>query len=282
MPEARRYLNQDMSYFVGGYLLPAVVAIVTIIVITVCIRQMRSAMVFTACLIAVHTGEMVIHHFLDANRKLQYAEILESETRLSDQMEVVRETLRINQGRIVAVDGPNNPFVQMNVSRAWELPTIGGKNPLVLSRYAQMLDLSGSGDLGRDILSREHLALDLLDVPYALVPQAWLLDGDNRLDSDRWLVENTMRPRSSDPDDDIPYVLVRNTRARSPAWLVPTVTVLTSDEIRVAVISSQLPDGNVFDLAKQALIESGTDVRLGKGERNQERSCGSVAVALKT
>ena len=145
-----------------------------------------------------------------------------------------------------------------------------------------MLDLSGSGDLGRDILSREHLALDLLDVPYALVPQAWLLDGDNRLDSDRWLVENTMRPRSSDPDDDIPYALVRNTRARSPAWLVPTVTVLTSDEIRVAVISSQLPDGNVFDLAKQALIESGTDVRLGKGERNQERSCGSVAVALKT
>ena len=127
MPEARRYLNQDMSYFVGGYLLPAVVAIVTIIVITVCIRQMRSAMVFTACLIAVHTGEMVIHHFLDANRNLQYAEILESETRLPDQMEVVRETLRINQGRIVAVDGPNNPFVQMNMSRAWELPTIGGK-----------------------------------------------------------------------------------------------------------------------------------------------------------
>ena len=130
MPEARRYLNQDMSYFVGGYLLPAVVAIVTIIVITVCIRQMRSAMVFTACLIAVHTGEMVIHHFLDANRNLQYAEILESETRLSDQMEVVRETLRINQGRIVAVDGPNNPFVQMNMSRAWELPTIGGKKPI--------------------------------------------------------------------------------------------------------------------------------------------------------
>ena len=282
MPEARRYFNQDTVYFVGAYLLPAVVALVTIIVITLCIRRTTSAIVFTALLIAVHTGEMFAYHFLDANSNLQYAEILESETQIPFQMESVRETLRVNQGRIVAVDGPNNPFVQMNMSRAWEIPTIGGKDPLVLSRYAQMLDLSGSGDLGRDILSEAHLALDLLDVRYALVPEAWLLAEEIKLDDSRWVIGNTMYPRSSDPDDDIPYVLIRNSRARSPAWLVPDVKVLTPNEMRVAVISSQLPDGTMFDPIKQVLIESGTNVQLDTEGRNFEGSCGSVTVALKT
>lgn len=282
MPEARGYLDQDMSYLVGAYLLPAVVALATIVVITLCLRRTTTVIVFTALLIAVHTGEMFVYHFLDANRNLQYAEIFESETRLPFQMKAVRETLRVNQGRIVAVDGPNNPFVQMNMSRAWEIPTIGGKDPLVLSRYAQILDLSGSGDLGRDILSEEHLALDLLDVRYALVPEAWLLEGEIRLEGDRWVVGNTMHPRSTDPDDDIPYVLIRNSRARSPAWLVSDVTVLTPDEVRVAVISSQLPDGTVFDPVKQVLIESGTNIQFDTGGRNPEGSCGSAAVALKT
>ena len=282
MPEARPYSNHEPVYLVGAYLLPAVVALVTILVITLCIRRTTSAIVLTVLLIAVHAGEMFAYHFLDANQNLQYAEISERETQIPFQMEAVRETLRVNQGRIVAVDGPNNPFVQMNMSRAWEIPTIGGKDPLVLSRYAQMLDLSGSGDLGRDILSKEHLALDLLDVRYALVPEAWLLAGEIQLDDRRWVVGNTMRPRTSDPDDDIPYVLVRNKRARSPAWLVPDVKVLTSNEIRVAVISSDLPDGTMFDPMKQALIESETNVQLDADERNSGGSCGSVAVALKT
>ncbi len=282
MPEVREHLRQDMFYLVGAYLFPAVVALVTIIVITLCIRRTTSAIVFTALLIALHAGEMFVYHFLDANRNLQYAESFDSETRIPSQMKAVRETLRVNQGRIVAVDGPNNPFVQMNMSRAWEIPTIGGKDPLVLSRYAQMLDLSGSGDLGRDILSKEHLALDILDVRYALVPEAWLLAGEIQLDDRRWVIGNTMHPFSSDPDDDVPYVLIRNKRARSPAWLVPDVKVLTPNEIRVAVISSELPDGTMFDPMKQVLIESGTNVQVDTAGRHSEGSCGRVAVALKT
>tara|TARA_B100001123_G_scaffold278658_2_gene310200 strand:+ start:13330 stop:15756 length:2427 start_codon:yes stop_codon:yes gene_type:complete len=281
-PEVRQYLNQDMAYLVGAYLLPVGVLSVTILVITLCIRRTTSAIVFAALLTAVHVGEMFAHHFLDANQNLQYAEIRENETQIPFQMEAVRETLRVNQGRIVAVDGPNNPFVQMNMSRAWEIPTIGGKDPLVLSRYAQMLDLSGAGDLGRDILSTEHLALDLLDVRYVLIPEAWLLAGEIQVDDDRWVVGNTMHPRSSDPDDDIPYVLMRNNRARSPAWLVPDIKVLTPNEMRVAVISSELPDGTMFDPSMQVLIESGTNVHLDSEGRHSKASCGSVAVGLKT
>ena len=281
-PEVRQYLNQDTAYLVGAYLLPVGVALVTILVITLCIRRTTSAIVFTVLLTTVHVGEMFTYHFLDAGQNLQYAEIHESETKVPFQMEAVRETLRVNQGRIVAVDGPNNPFVQMNMSRAWEIPTIGGKDPLVLSRYAQMLDLSGSGDLGRDILSTEHLALDLLDVRYALIPEAWLLAGEIQLDSGRWVIGNTMHPRSSDPDDDIPYVLMRNNRARSPAWLVPDVKMLTPNEIRVAVISSELPDGTMFDPNMQVLLESGTNVQLDAEGGQSKASCGSVAVALKT
>ena len=64
-----RYFNQDTAYLVGAYLLPAVVALVTIVVITLCMRRTRTAIVFTALLIAVHTGEMFVYHFLDANQK---------------------------------------------------------------------------------------------------------------------------------------------------------------------------------------------------------------------
>ncbi len=91
-----------------------------------------------------------------------------------------------------------------------------------------------------------------------------------------------MHPRSSDPDDDIPYVLMRNNRARSPAWLVPDVKLLTPNEIRVAVISSELPDGTMFDPSKEVLLESGTNVQLDAEGGQSKASCGSVAVALKT
>ena len=196
-------------------------------------------------------------------------------------MEAVRETLRINQGRIVAVDRPNNPFVQQNMSRAWEIPAIGGKDPLLLSRYAEMLDLSGSGDIGRDILSREHIGLDLLDVRYALVPEVWLLAGNIGIDHERWLIENTMYPNSLDPDDDIPYVLARNRRALAPALLVPRVIALAPEDTRVAIVSSRLPDGSVWNPETLALIELGTDIQVENSRLNESESCGSATVALK-
>ena len=281
-PEIRQYLVQDMHYLTWAYLLPASVAISSIVLVTVCIRWTRSVMIFTVLLIGVHAADIFAHHFLHKAGNLQYAEISEGETRVPSSMETVREALRVNQGRIVALDGPNNPFIYLNMSRAWQIPTVGGKDPLLLSRYSEMLDLSGSGDIGQDILSRRHVGLDVLDVRYALIPETWLATGNIEIDPDRWVVENTMYPHSADPDDDIPYVLVRNGRALSPAWLVPSVTTLGPEDTRVAVVSSRLPDGTVFDPSKRALIESSADIQVNDFDLSESVSCGSATVALKT
>jgi len=84
-----------------------------------------------------------------------------------------QKTLQADHQRLLAPDGANalNPeTISPNLSRLWNMPSIGGYTPLAISRVSEMLQMSASGSVPRFPPKVGDRSLDLMAVRYVFVP----------------------------------------------------------------------------------------------------------------
>ncbi len=76
--------------------------------------------------------------------------------------------LNQNNQRLSTVEGIvwNNQDLYPNISRLWNIPNLSGYGPLILSRYAEFLNLSPLGDIAVSSLLPNNSTLDLLASRY--------------------------------------------------------------------------------------------------------------------
>ena len=58
-----------------------------------------------------------------------------------------------------------------NLSRLWEVPSISGYNPLILTRASKLLDMHGRGEVSNNLIFSENESLNLLATRYLFIPQ---------------------------------------------------------------------------------------------------------------
>jgi multisubunit Na+/H+ antiporter MnhB subunit len=144
-----------------------------------------------------------------------------------------------------------------NLSRLWGIPNARGYNPLILSRYSELLDQSVPA---YQVFSDNNRSLDILSVVYVLVPKPFLGDGNNsaadHVNRDGDVPRYLQNPRRWHHVDDFLHTAVsENGHAMPRAWLVPKTIPLQPHQILRAIQESTLPDGRAYDPSQVALVE---------------------------
>ena len=207
-------------------------------------------------LLVLQMLDMASFHYRVPGYANSYDNVEPQEAKLHPRMEALRHELEASGGRVLAVDGPHNPFLLPNLTRGWGMPAAGGNGPLAPFHYSQVLSMDPPGDVHADALSRSHQGADLYSIKYVLVPERSPLIGELTDQDGRWSHVENVHYYEDDPDTH--YALFRNTRARPRAWCASSVVEATADESLRAIREGRLPGGAAFDPARVALVEYGT------------------------
>lgn len=87
--------------------------------------------------------------------------------------ETYQKTLQADHQRLLVPRGADfidTNTIAPNLSRLWQIPSIGGYTPLTLSRVSKMLNMSGSGFVFNFPSKDSDRSLDLMSVRYVFVP----------------------------------------------------------------------------------------------------------------
>jgi len=203
-------------------------------------------------LIAVHVVDLAQTHYRVPGYRFQYADVPLSDTRPRPRIAALRDELLRTGERVLGVDGTHDPLLLPNLTHPWNVRAAGGSGPLATARY---LDLFSMGDLGvgPEPLTREHHALDLFAIRYALVPAGSQVESGLLSEPDRWSRVDLMQYDENDPESR--YSLLRNARARPPAWCVASVFRTSAGNVFAAIKEGRLPDGRPFDPGTTVLTE---------------------------
>ncbi len=279
-PHALGLLEANGFYLRWAYLLPVVITVAIATAVTCFGGRAKATRLLVTVLFLIHIVDMLTFHYVLPGYRFEYAET--SEERVSPPPDTValREMLRLENGaRIIGADGNKNPFLPLNLSRAWRMPSAGGSGPMGVARYVDMLGMGGPGDLNRDVFSRQHHGLDLVSVRFVLIPRQSPIASADQLDPGRWTLVDTLAIDPESSDNRRHYWLVRNERALPRAWLVPNVTVVGKDDMLETIWTGKLPNGGSFEPRHVALIEENL-TGFAEGERPALGSeCGSVSIA---
>ena len=206
-------------------------------------------------LIVVQAVDMSAVHYRMPGRRFQYADVPRAEAAPHPRMEALRDDLRRTGERVLPVDGSRNPFLQSNLTRAWDIPVASGSASLGIQAYMELLRMGPSGDVSPDSLSPDNRSLDLFAVRYVLVPEGSTLSDALQHQPSRWQPRENLHYYEHDPDTH--YTLFQNLRSRPRAWCAPHIEDATSDQSLRIVRTGRLPDGREFDPAQTALVEPG-------------------------
>jgi hypothetical protein len=177
--------------------------------------------------------------------------------------------------RILTVRGGSATFDELpnNLCRLWQVPSASGYEPLMMSRYGNLLNISEGGFLIPPWqYTGEDRSFDILAIAFATSAP-----GDDRLEKiiDRqgksaWhIVENTGTAS-----------IHENSRHLPRCWLVQAVQKMGEAEILKAIKSGLLPDGRIFDPEKLALAEEETGFT---GEADaKDNSPGKIKIVVLT
>jgi membrane protein YfhO len=205
-----------------------------------------------ALLIVVQLVDLGQVHYRVPGYRFRYADVPLSETVPRARIAALRDELLRTGERVIAVDGTHDPFLLPNLTRPWNARAAGGTGQLATARY---LDLLSMGDLGigPEPLKVEHHALDLFAIRYALVPAGSPVEAELLSHADRWSRIDAMQYDEDDAGSR--YSLLRNARARTPAWCVESVFRTSAGNVFAAIKEGRLPDGRPFDPGTTVLTE---------------------------
>lgn len=163
---------------------------------------------------------------------------------------IVKAGLAQSHSRVLATRGGSGTLAELpcNFSKIWNIPNASGYQPLMLTRYGAMLDMTEGGFLIVPwTFKSENRGFDLLSVKYLTCPS-----DDKRLDeymdNGHHLFEKIGQSDST--------AIYENKRVLARCWLASRVLKLTPEQILSAIRTGRLPDGNVFDPATEALVET--------------------------
>jgi hypothetical protein len=205
-----------------------------------------------ALLIVAQVVDLGQTHYRVPGYRFRYADVPLSDTVPRPRIAALRDELLRTGERVLAVDGTRDPFLLPNLTHPWNIRAAGGAGQLATARY---LDLFSMGDLGvgPEPLKVEHHALDLFAIRYALVPAGSPVEAELLSQADRWSPVDAMQYDENDPESR--YSLLRNARARPPAWCVESVFRTSAGNVFAAIKEGRLPDGRLFDPATTVLSE---------------------------
>ena len=205
-----------------------------------------------ALLIVAQVVDQGQTHYRVPGYRFRYADVSRSDTVPRPRIAALRDELLRTGERVLAVDGTRDPFLLPNLTHPWNIRAAGGAGQLATARY---LDLFSMGDLGvgPEPLKAEHHALDLFAIRYALVPAGSPVEAELLSHADRWSTVDAMQHDENDPDSR--YALLRNARARPPAWCVGSVFQTSAGNVFAAIKEGRLPDGRLFDPGTTVLTE---------------------------
>ncbi len=208
-----------------------------------------------ALLIVAQVVDLAQVHYRDPGYRFEYADVSLSDIAPRPRVAALRDELLRTGERVLGVDGTHDPLLLPNLTRPWNVRAAGGSGPLATARY---LDLFSMGDLGvgPEPLKPEHQALDLFAIRYAFVPAGSPVEADLLSQADRWSRVDAMQYDEDDPESR--YSLLRNARARPPAWCVESVFRTSAGNVFAAIKEGRLPDGRLFDPATMVLTEPGS------------------------
>src|SRR5262249_14142342 len=130
-----------------------------------------------AVLIVAQVVDLAQTHYRVPGYRFQYADVPLSDTAPRPRVAALRDELLRTGERVLGVDGTHDPWLLPNLTHPWNVRAAGGTGPLATARY---LDLFSMGDLGvgPEPLKREHHALDMFAIRYALVPSDSPIEAD--------------------------------------------------------------------------------------------------------
>jgi hypothetical protein len=238
-----------------GWPLVVTVAVVALLLPTRWMPAHLRPLTVGALLIAVQVVDLAQMHYRVPGYRFRYADVPLSDTAPRPRIAALRDELLRTGERVLGVDGTHDPLLLPNLTHPWNVRAAGGSGPLATARY---LDLLNMGDLGvgPEPLKREHHALDLFAIRYALVPAGSPAEADLLSQADRWSRVDAMQHDEDDPESR--YSLLRNARARPPAWCVQSVFRTSAGNVFAAIKEGRLPDGRLFDPATDVLTEPGS------------------------
>jgi len=253
-PHVRELVTSGWTY-VGWTLGWPLAVAVAVIALLLPIRWMPGRvkpLALGALLIVAHVVDLGQMHYRVPGYRFQYADVPLSDTTPRPRIAALRDELLRTGERVLGVDGTHDPLLLPNLTHPWNVRAAGGSGPLATARY---LDLFSMGDLGvgPEPLQPAHHALDLFAIRYALVPAGSQVETGLLSDPDRWSRIDVMQYDDNDPESR--YSLLRNARARPPAWCVESVFRTSAGNVFAAIKEGRLPDGRLFDPASTVLTE---------------------------
>jgi hypothetical protein len=155
-----------------------------------------------------------------------------------------------NNNRILSVRGGSGTLDELpnNLCRLWDVPSASGYEPLMLSRYGNLLNISEGGFLFPSWqYSTQDRSFDILSIKYATTAPT-----DDRLEKP---IDGNGLSAWHKVENLGTAAIHENTRFLPRCWLADGVQRHTPEEILKAIKTSVLPGGKHFDPAKMALVE---------------------------
>jgi len=256
-PNVRDLMAGGGTYAVWalGWPFAVAVAVIALLLPTHWLSAHLKPLAVGALLIVAQVVDLAQMHYRVPGYRFQYADVPRSDTAPRPRIAALGDELLRTGERVLGVDGTHDPLLLPNLTHPWKVRAAGGSGPLATARY---LDLFSMGDLGvgPEPLKPEHHALDLFAIRYALVPAGSPIETDLLSQADRWSAVDAMQYDEHDPESR--YSLLRNARARPPAWCVESVFRTSAGNVFAAIKEGRLPDGRLFDPATMVLTEPGS------------------------
>ena len=255
-PHARDLVTSGSTYvpYALGWPLAVAVSAIALLAPMRWIPEHLKPVTVAAVLTVVQVVDLAQMHYRVPGYRFQYADVPRSDTAPRPRVAALGNELLRTGERVLGVDGTHDPLLLPNLTHPWNVRAAGGSGPLATARY---LDLLSMGDLGvgPEPLKPEHHALDLFAIRYALVPASSPIEADLLSQAERWSRVDAMQYDEDDPESR--YSLLRNARARPPAWCVESVFRTSAGNVFAAIKEGRLPDGRLFDPATMVLTEPG-------------------------
>ncbi|PWT94001.1 MAG: hypothetical protein C5B54_00830 [Acidobacteria bacterium] len=146
-----------------------------------------------------------------------------------------------------------------NLSKLWNLPSVGGYLPFMLSRVGAVLTMDPSGMINEDWLSSDNRALDLFSARYLFISE---VSNVMNLDAPGTVKKILANPRWKFLQQIGKVYVFENRQCMPRVWIVFDVrSGMGPRRMRRTIKSSSLPNGAPFDPEKIALIEESTPLK---------------------
>lgn len=228
-------------------LVPAYGSMLILIVFLIWLHKPNSRL-FKAALLAVAVADLAFVGWFGEWRSVP---VSVSSVETPPPLSRYRDLLNASHQRLLPVRGVSGTDDECppNLSRLWGIPSASVFGPLLNTRYIELLGITEGGFLPVPWTFTSDLrAFDILAIKYLTVP-----NGDARLKD----YKNDSQPIFKKVAEVGKADLYENTRAMPRVWLVGETRLMADSDVVGAVRRGQLPDEQLFDPRKIALLSDG-------------------------